>query len=172
MDTGMKRFFWLSLLLSALFDSTATLAQDESFVDTLQLRAGMVGSISFGGEHTLGLEASLPWFRRIRAGSSQWDGFGPVIQWQRLHEHDRIMLGLEYVTSSMFGFELGWARWETEHGPVQGVHATPFVSLGIVSAGPRIFLAPTAADRGFEIALNLYFKFRVFGDAPLRWYGG
>jgi hypothetical protein len=167
----MKRSLWLGLLLCALFQPAFAAAQDVPDMPiwrNLQLRAGLVGTVGLGDEHTLGLEASLPWFRDLGRGD-QWDGVGPVVQWQRLHKHDRAMVGIEYVTSSFFGIEAGWAYVETADGPVQGLAVTPFFSLGIVTMGPRLFL-PISEARNVELGLNFYLKVKCFGDAPHRWY--
>ena len=167
----MNRFLWLGVLLSALLLPAIGEAQDVPNMPlwrNLQLRAGLVGTVGIGDEHSLGFEASLPWFRQI-GGHDSWEGVGPVVQWQRLHRHDRAMLGLEYVTSSLFGIEAGWAYVESDRGAVQGLAVTPFLSIGIITVGPRLFL-PMSAARNVELGINFYLKIKCFGDAPHRWY--
>jgi hypothetical protein len=100
-------------------------------LDSLMLCVGFVGSPSFTSESTLGLEASLPWFSPEEDGFGGMPaGFGPVVQWQRLHTHDRLMAGLEYA--GMLGAEVGYSLRETNRGRVHGVHVAPFVSVGPV----------------------------------------
>jgi hypothetical protein len=151
----MTRSFWLFVVLLVSLRAAPSEAQPRGTDSYALPSVGFVGSASFTGESSLGLEASLPFL----VGFTHSDfviprGFGPVAQWQRLHGRDRFMLGLEYV--SLLGVEVGWSLRETSRGRAQGVQVTPFISLGLVSAGPTLFVPLT--ETGFDVGLNFYAK--------------